>query len=113
MGAKVACVDINEVGNNETAQMIKDEGGVAVSYKCDITDREEIKVLHSRVKEDLGLVDILINNAGIVWGCLFIDPLKEQFIIDTINVNLMGQIWVSDSHIYNYTTIIQLKNILL
>jgi len=88
-------VDVDETGNNETAQLIKEEGGVAVSYKCDISNREQIKVLHDKVKNDLGPVDILINNAGIVWGHLYVDPSKDQFIIDQINVNLMGQIWVS------------------
>lgn len=95
MGAKVACVDIDETGCNETAQIIKNDGGVAASYKCDVSNRDEIKVLHHRVKDDLGLVDILINNAGIVWGHMYVDPSKDQFIINQINVNLMGQFWVS------------------
>lgn len=95
LGAKIACVDVDETGNNETAQLIKDEGGVAVSYKCDVSNREQIKELHSKVRNDLGPVDILINNAGIVWGHLYVDPSKDQFIIDQINVNLMGQIWMN------------------
>lgn len=97
MGAKVACVDIDEEGGNETAQIINDDGGVAASYKCDVSNRDEIRVLHGRVKDDLGLVDILINNAGIVWGHMYVDPLKDQFIINQINVNLMGQFWASDT----------------
>lgn len=94
LGAKIACVDVDEIGNNETAHLIKEESGVAVSYRCDISNREQIKVLHGQVKKDLGPVDILINNAGIVWGHFYVDPSKDQFIIDQINVNLMGQIWV-------------------
>jgi len=97
LGAKVACVDINELGNHETAQLIKDYGGLANSYKCDVSKKDQIKVLHALVKEDLGPVDILINNAGIVWGHLYIDPQKDQFITDLINVNLMGHIWVSST----------------
>lgn len=95
MGAKVACVDIDESGNHETAQIIKDWGGVANSYKCDVSKKDDIKILHSKVKQDLGPVDIVINNAGIVWGHLYIDPSKDQFITDQINVNLMAHIWVS------------------
>lgn len=96
MGAKVACVDIDEQGNKETARMIKDEGGIATSYTCDVSNRADIKIMHGQIMEDLGLVDILINNAGIVWGYLLIDPSRDQFIIDQINVNLMSHIWVSD-----------------
>lgn len=88
-------MDIDELGNNETAQIIKDLGGLATAYKCDVSKKDQIKVLHAQVKEDLGPVDILINNAGIVWGHLYIDPEKDQFITDQINVNLMAHIWVS------------------
>lgn len=88
------------MGNNETASIIKEEGGIASSYKCDISKREQIKVLHQLVKKDLGPVDMLINNAGIVWGHIYIDPSKDQFIIDQINVNLMGQIWVNYYFMY-------------
>lgn len=97
MGAKVACVDIDEQGNKETAQMIKDVGGVATSYTCDVSNRHEIKIMHGQVKEDLGLVDILINNAGVVRGYLLVDPARDQFIINQINVNLMSHIWVSNN----------------
>jgi len=88
-------VDIDELGTKETAKIIKDFGGVATSYKCDVSKRDQIKVLHSKIRVDLGPVDILINNAGIVWGHLYIDPAKDQFITDQINVNLMAHIWVS------------------
>lgn len=89
-------MDIDETGNDETAQMIKKEGGVAVSYKCDVSKKDQIKILHSQVKDTIGPVDIVINNAGIVWGCVYIDPSKDQFITDQINVNLMAHFWVSE-----------------
>lgn len=95
LGARVACVDIEEVENNETANLINQEGGKSFSYKCDVSNREQIKIMHARVQKDLGPVDMLINNAGIVWGHIYIDPSKDKFIIDQINVNLMGQYWVS------------------
>jgi short-subunit dehydrogenase len=83
------------LGNKETAKIVKDFGGVATSYKCDVSKRDQIKVLHSKVRADLGPVDILINNAGIVWGHLYIDPDRDQFITDQVNVNLMAHIWMN------------------
>lgn len=100
MGAKVACVDIIEAENKQLAQIINDEGGVAASYKCDVSNRDEIKVLHSCVKDNLGPVDILINNAGIVWGSVYVDHTKDMFFIKQINVNLMGQFWVSNINFF-------------
>ncbi|XP_015371173.1 PREDICTED: short-chain dehydrogenase/reductase family 16C member 6-like [Diuraphis noxia] len=95
LGAKVACVDIDESGNYETAQIIKDCGGVATSYISDVSKKEQIKDLHAKIRVDLGPVDILINNAGIVWGHVYIDPAKDQFITDQVNVNLMAHIWMN------------------
>lgn len=95
LGAKVVCLDVDVTGNDQTAQTIRDQGGVAVSYRCDVSNRDQIKEVHAKAKEELGPVDILINNAGIVWGHAYVDPTKDQFIMDQINVNLMGQYWVS------------------
>lgn len=75
--------------------MITENGGVAVDFKCDVSKRDQVKDVHAQVKEHLGPVDILINNAGIVWGHSYFNPSKDQLITDIINVNLMGQFWVS------------------
>lgn len=88
-------MDVDEPGNDETARLVRETGGTATSYKCDVSARDQIQILHERIKKDTGPVDLLINNAGIVWGHPFIDHTKDQFIVDQINVNLMGQIWVS------------------
>lgn len=94
LGAKIVCLDIIEADNNETSELIRENGGEAVSYKCDVSNKDEIRLVHERILKDIGPVDILINNAGIVWGHLYIDPSKDQFITDVINVNLMGHYWV-------------------
>lgn len=88
-------MDVDETGIHDTAKMIKENGGVAADYKCDVSKRDQIKDMHAQVKEDLGPVDIVINNAGIVWDHSYFNPSKDQFITNLINVNLMGQFWVS------------------
>ncbi|VVC43048.1 NAD(P)-binding domain,Short-chain dehydrogenase/reductase, conserved site,Short-chain [Cinara cedri] len=95
LGAKTVCVDVDGRGNDDTARAIRETGGAAASYECDVTKTENIKTLHERVRNDVGPVDVLINNAGIVWGHLYVDPAKDQFIVDQMNVNLMAQIWMN------------------
>ncbi|XP_025407646.1 uncharacterized protein LOC112681614 [Sipha flava] len=95
LGAKIACLDVDEIGNRETATIIKENGGTAADYKCDVTKKDQVKNVHKKVVQDLGPVDILINNAAIVWGYSYIHPFADQFIEDLINVNLMGQFWVN------------------
>src|SRR6476659_8590145 len=49
---------------NETAAAVKQAGGEAHVYPCDLTDLDAIEAMAGQVLADLGRVDILINNAG-------------------------------------------------
>lgn len=46
------------LGLEETHKMIKDVGGIVHSYKCDLTNREEIYQVAEKVKKDVGDVRI-------------------------------------------------------
>ena len=48
-------------------------------YKCDLTDREDVYAVADRVKAEVGTVDVLINNAGIVSGSYFLDTPDSEF----------------------------------
>ena len=52
------------VYSEATAQEIQAMGRRAAAIKCDVTDREQVAATVARVVEELGSVDILINNAG-------------------------------------------------
>lgn len=47
-----------------------------------------------RVRTDVGDVDILINNAGVVSGKSLL-TCEDSDIENTFNVNLMAHFWVS------------------
>lgn len=95
LGAKVACVDVDGEGCAETANAINRHSGTAKGYKVDVTDRQQIRDMHAAVRNDLGPVDIVVNNAGIVLAHMYVNPESDQLIEDMIDVNLLGQIWVS------------------
>uniref|UniRef100_A0A0B7BAK4 Short-chain dehydrogenase/reductase 3 n=1 Tax=Arion vulgaris TaxID=1028688 RepID=A0A0B7BAK4_9EUPU len=86
--------DISEKGLKETAKMITDAAGECHTYICDISDRQQIKVMGDRVKTEVGDVTILINNAGIVIGKTLLE-LRDEQIERTFGVNLLGQIWTT------------------
>jgi short-subunit dehydrogenase len=48
----------------ETAAAVKQAGGEAHVYPCDLTDLDAIEAMAAQVLADLGRVDILVNNAG-------------------------------------------------
>lgn len=63
-GAKVALLDINEEAAGAVAQAIRQEGGTARAYRCDVLSAETCRQVADQVQSDLGPCDILINGAG-------------------------------------------------
>jgi NAD(P)-dependent dehydrogenase (short-subunit alcohol dehydrogenase family) len=61
----------------------------ALAVQCDVTDPESVEAMVTRTVDELGRVDVLVNNAGTVWGAAPEDiPLKGwQKVVD---VNLTG-----------------------
>ncbi len=66
MGLKEAgyIVAANYVGNDEAAGKFNEVTHVAV-YKFDVSDFEACRNAVAQIKEDLGSVDVLVNNAGV------------------------------------------------
>src|SRR3954453_15622812 len=52
------------VGTEAAAEEIRGLGRRALAVKCDVTDREQVAAAVARAVDELGSVDILINNAG-------------------------------------------------
>jgi NAD(P)-dependent dehydrogenase (short-subunit alcohol dehydrogenase family) len=65
-GAKVAVADINRSGAEETAQLIVAAGGEATGIGCDVASEGSVRDAVSEAERLLGVVDIHMNNAGII-----------------------------------------------
>lgn len=63
-GAKVALLDLNEEAAKAVAQGIRDEGGTANAYRCDVLDKDACMSTAAQVERDLGPCHILVNGAG-------------------------------------------------
>ena len=63
-GAKVALLDLNDAAAEEVAAQIREEGGIAKAYKCDVLNKEACYAVADEVEKDMGKCDILINGAG-------------------------------------------------
>ncbi len=62
-------IAINYVSNdsaaNDTVATIEASGGTAIAIKADVGDEESVTAMMAQVQEQLGPVEILVNNAGI------------------------------------------------
>nr|XP_054755809.1 retinol dehydrogenase 10-B-like [Lytechinus pictus] len=92
LGVRVVLWDINASAVEETAKIVRVNGGKAWWYTCDVTKMEEVNETAQRVREEVGDVTMLINNAGIVTGRYFQD-LKEEDYQRTMNVNSLAHAW--------------------
>ena len=70
--------DINEEGLAKTKEEFAKFGKEISTYKVDVSNLDEIKNAAQRVRTEVGKVDILINNAGIVVGKYFHEHTHEQ-----------------------------------
>ena len=78
------------VGTESAAEEIRGMGRRALAVKCDVTDRDQVAAAVARTVDELGSVDILINNAGTLDHVgQFANQSPELWARD-IRVNLTG-----------------------
>lgn len=88
-GARVVVTDLQEDRAAQTSDSILASGGQTVHYAVDVTDAAAMRQLAAEVEKTLGVVDILINNAGIGAGGTFLDTSLDTWH-KVLDVNLMG-----------------------
>lgn len=64
-GMAVAVVARTEEQISETVDLIVEAGGSAIAFPADVTDQQAIELLVAQVEQQMGPVDLLVNNAGI------------------------------------------------
>src|SRR5438067_1851174 len=85
-GASVAiCYREREDAAKETEQALESRGVRALAGRCDVRDDAAVAAFFERAAGELGPVDILINNAGVVRDGLFLfmTPAQWQEVVDT------------------------------
>lgn len=85
VGAQVILLSRTKNELDATALTIKNHGGTAHVLPADVTNREEISSAVQQIKETVGKVDILINNAGMNIRSKASDVTDEEWtkIMDT------------------------------
>ena len=88
-GANVAVSDINIENAGAAAQEIRSLGRKSIAIKLDVSKQNEVIAAFETFKNEFGVLDILINNAGITKDTLVL-RMKDDDWDAVINVNLKG-----------------------
>jgi NAD(P)-dependent dehydrogenase (short-subunit alcohol dehydrogenase family) len=78
-GAAVAVVDLDEVGGQSVVKAIKDKDGQAIFVRCDVSQATDCHRAVQQIVDELGGLDILFNNAGIIRRATVIDTTEEEW----------------------------------
>lgn len=85
-------------GAEELVAQITANGGSAVAYQADIARCDEIVRLFEQIDQDPGLLDIVVNNSGIMTTDSF-GSLTEETVQHIFGVNVFGPLYIVDEAI--------------
>ena len=92
--ANLALLDIDSKMLAETVETLRQPGIKIQGYPCDISDSNSVEQVAEKIRGDLGDVDVLVNNAGIVIG----KPAAEVSYAELrriVDVNALGVMWMT------------------
>jgi NAD(P)-dependent dehydrogenase (short-subunit alcohol dehydrogenase family) len=78
-GAAVSVVDLDEVGGQAVVREIVNNGGQAIFVRCDVSQAADCQRAVRQTEDELGRLDILFNNAGIIRRANVLDTSEEEW----------------------------------
>ncbi|HKT75104.1 MAG TPA: SDR family oxidoreductase [Sphingobium sp.] len=86
-GARIAIAEADEARCGELAETFPD----ALTLRCDVTDRAEVRALADRVRHWAGKLDVLINNVGHFLHTKPFEALEDEEVDAIVDINF-GQV---------------------
>lgn len=96
-GARIVAVDRNAAAAEETAGIIRSEGGVCEPLAADVTDSASVAAAVAQCVKRFGRIDILHNNVGMasVGGPV---EMSEKVWADSMQLNI-GSVFLTCKHV--------------
>ncbi len=86
-GAEVVLTDLDADAVEATREELAAAGARCRAYPLDVTDNDAILSVRDTLHRDAGAVDIVVNNAGVVFGGPFLDvPIEKHSLTYRVNV---------------------------
>ena len=93
-GAIICFNDINQELVDKGLKAYKELGINAYGYVCDVTQEEQVSKMITDIEKEAGVIDIVVNNAGIIKRIPMCEMTAEQFR-QVIDVDLNAPFIVS------------------
>ena len=96
-GADVAIADIDVESARESAEELAGDGTDTTAVEVNVTSEESVEAMVETVTDELGPVDVLVNNAGVAGN----EPAEEMSLElwnKVIDVNLTG-VFLCSKHV--------------
>jgi len=94
-GFEIAAVDLVSAPLSDLAAKVGEIGGRCRTYTCDVTDPQAVEALLVRIAQDVGRIDVVVNNAGIAHVDDFLElPFETWRKVMSVNADgtfLVGQ----------------------
>lgn len=74
-------------------------------YRVDVSNRQEVLDAAALVKEQVGNVTVLVNNAGIM-PCRPMFSQSHETIEKIFDVNVLAHFWVKTNHTFTFNNIV-------
>ncbi|MBE9489168.1 MAG: SDR family oxidoreductase [Bacteroidetes bacterium] len=91
--AKVIIWDINQSKIDETVSEYSNKGDI-IGFNVDVSNIKQIQETAKKIKQEIGVVDVLINNAGIVVGKYFNEHSTSD-IKKTMEINANAPMYIT------------------
>jgi len=97
-GASIAMIDMDWKALEHNQKEFRDSGYQVMTVACDVTDRSLCEFAVGEIIQNLGGIDVLVNNAGITQRSLFADTRVEVFR-KVMEVNFFGSLYCTKAAI--------------
>jgi 2-hydroxycyclohexanecarboxyl-CoA dehydrogenase len=95
-GFRVAVADLNVEAANQAVKEIVAAGGTAIAVEIDVTDTASVRAAATAVENELGPVEVVVNNAG--WDDFMPFVATSEDFWDTIlDINFKGALRVTQA----------------
>ena len=88
-GARIVFNDINQDFVDKGLAAYKEKGIEAHGYVCDVTNEEQVNAMVAQIEQEVGPINILVNNAGIIKRIPMHEMTAAEFR-QVIDIDLNG-----------------------